>query len=223
MKIDPEVSRNKFKREVEKLEGQTQTLLKRGIFVYEVSFPTVKVIFTPRNCLTLSLPVEFPAEGPFPPGFTIPEGAKLPPGAKVQALQTNKIPSLAARPFGARISLEDFDQLPPSVVFCDPFSWEEMPYQVLHRGNHIGDNGNAFCVLLGDHPLNKKPFLCMRGIREYHLHPQHTGDDWMQYRVHCGLFSTVETIWKTCVLNANPNLIFQPPNIQVSWAPLGAF
>jgi hypothetical protein len=63
----------------------------------------------------------------------------------------------------------------------------------------------------------------MRGIREYHEHPQHTGDDWMQYRKHVGLFSTLDTIWKTCVLNANPNIILQPPNnIQVNFTPAGA-
>jgi hypothetical protein len=140
----------------------------------------------------------------------------------MQFITVVEVPNLASRAFGVKISLDDFDQRAPSVIFCDPFTWEELPYEKLHRGNHMGDNGTAFNVILPAHPLTKKPFLCMRGIREYHEHPQHTGDDWMLYRKHVGLFSTLDTVWKTCVLNANPNLILQPPNIQVNWAPAGA-
>jgi Predicted metal binding domain len=219
MKIDARVSKLKFEQEIGRLDAQSETLKKHGIVVQKILFPFVEAIFIPRSNLKLQLPVELP------PGATLPQlppGIILPPGAKMQFLTAIDIPSLAARAFGVKISLEDFDQRAPSVVFCDPFTWEELPYEKLHRGNHIGDNGTAFNVILGGHPLTKKPFLCMRGIREYHEHPQHTGDDWMQYRKHVGLFSTLDTIWKTCVLNANPNLILQPPNIQVNWAPAGA-
>ena len=219
MKIDARVSKLKFEQEIERLDAQSETLKKRGIVIQKIQYPFIEAIFIPRNNLKLHLPVEPPPGASLPP---LPPGMTLPAGAKMQFMATNEIPSLSSRAFGVRISLDDFDQRAPSVVFCDPFTWEELPYEKLHRGNHIGDNGAAFNVLLGGHPQTKKPFLCMRGIREYHEHPQHTGDDWMQYRKHVGLFSTLDTIWKTCVLNANPNLIFQPPNIQINWTPAGA-
>jgi len=218
MKIDARVSKLKFQQEIERLDIQSETLKKRGIVIHKVGYPFVDAIFIPRNTLKISVPVETPL------GVTLPDpppGMVLPPGAKMQFMNILEIPSLAARAFGARISLNDFDQRAPSVVFCDPFTWEEIPFDRLHRGLHVGDNGTAFNVILGDHPSTKKPFLCMRGIREYHEHPQHTGDDWMQYRKHVGLFSTLDTIWKTCVLAVVPNLFLQPPNILVNWTLTG--
>jgi len=219
MKIDARVSKLKFEQEIERLNNQSETLKKRGVVIHEIQHPIVEVIFIPRSNLKIQLPVELPPGTPMPP---VPPGMIIPPGSKMQMVSINELQGLAARAFGVRISLNDFDQRAPSVVFCDPFTWEELPYEKLHRGNHIGDNGKGFNVLLPAHPLTKKPFLCMRGIREYHEHPQHTGDDWMQYRKHVGLFSTLDTIWKTCVLNANPNLMLQPPNILVNWLPAGA-
>ncbi len=209
MRIDTRVSKIKFEEEVRRLDTQSETLKIRGIVVHNIDFPVAYVVFIPRNYLKLQFPVQIP------PGVIIPPGPAMP-------MVAIDIPSLAARAFGVKISLDDFDQRAPSVVFCDPFTWQELTYNQLHRGNHIGDNKTAFNVILDRHPITKKPFLCMRGIREYHEHPQHTGDDWMQYRKHVGLFSTIDTIWKTCVLNANPVMIFQPPNITVTWLPTGA-
>lgn len=222
MKIDARVSKLRFEQEIGRLDAQSETLKKRGVVIHNIQFPFVEAIFIPRSILKLHLPAELPPGAPLPPGVSLPPGMVLPPDAKMQFVTVVEIPNLASRAFGVKISLDDFDQRAPSVVFCDPFTWEELPYEKLHRGNHMGDNGTAFNVILPGHPLTKKPFLCMRGIREYHEHPQHTGDDWMLYRKHVGLFSTLDTIWKTCVLNANPNLILQPPNIQVNWAPAGA-
>jgi hypothetical protein len=223
MRIDVRVSRIKFDQEVERLNNQSETLKKRGVVIQKILFPIVEAVLIPRSSLKLSLQAQPPPNGTLPPGLNLPPGAVIPPGAKLQLMAMIDLPSLAGRAFGVRISLDDFDQRAPSVVFCDPFTWEDIPYEKLHRGQHIGDNGKAFNVILGGHPVTKKPFLCMRGIREYHEHPQHTGDDWMLYRKHVGLFSTLDTIWKTCVLNANPNLIFRPPNIQVNWAAAGVF
>lgn len=221
MRIDVRVSRLKFEEEVRRLNTQSETLKKRGVVIQKVDFPIVEAIFIPRNNVKLHVPVELPPGAPLPPGVSLPPDVHIPSGAKIRFMAIHDIPSLATRAFGVRIYLDDFDQRAPSVVFCDPFTWQELTYNQLHRGNHVGDNKKAFNVILDGHPVSKKPFLCMRGIREYHEHPQHTGDDWMQYRKHVGLFSTIDTIWKTCVLNANPNIILQPPNIQVNFAPAG--
>lgn len=36
----------------------------------------------------------------------------------------------------------------------------------------------------GLHHLTGRPFICMRGSREYHTHPSHTTDLWDSYRSH---------------------------------------
>lgn len=219
MKIDARVSRCKFQQEVERLGTQAEVLRKRGVIVQRIHYPAVDVIFIPKNNLVFHFPVSPPANTPLPP---IPEGVVLPPNAKIKYMANSIIQGVGAKAFATRISLDDFDQRAPSVVFCDPFTWEELAYDQLHRGNHIGENNTPLSVILDKHPTTKKPFLCMRGVREYHEHPQHTGDDWMQYRKHIGLFSTLDTIWKTCVYHANPNLVFQPPQMpQIHWVPAG--
>lgn len=60
------------------------------------------------------------------------------------------------------------------------------------------DNGQPVNVLLTEHPVTGLPFLCLRGIREYHVHPQHSGDDWLLYRDsgHGTLISICDAIWK---------------------------
>lgn len=218
MKIDGRVSKLKFEQEVSRLDAQAEALKKRGVVIHKLRYPIVEVVFIPRNNLAFHIPVSVPT-GAAPP--QLPPGVALPAGAKLQYMSAKDIHVLAGKAFGARISLDDFDQRAPSVVFCDPFTWEELPYEKLHRGFHIGKNGTSFNVLLDKHPQTKKPFLCMQGIREYHEHPQHTGDDWMQYRKYSGLCSTIDSIWRTCVHNSTPNLILQPPKIALHWVSQG--
>jgi hypothetical protein len=82
------------------------------------------------------------------------------------------------------------------------------------RGTHL--------VLLPDHPLTHKPFLCLRGIREYHEHPQHSGDDWFLYRETVSLFSMIMSLWRASVDIVRPQIIFLPGadqvQVQVQWA-----
>ena len=37
-------------------------------------------------------------------------------------------------------------------------------------------------ALLISHGPDELPFLCLPGVREYHVHPAHTGDDWLLHR-----------------------------------------
>lgn len=207
MKIDARVSKLKFELEVERISAQAAALQKRGVLIQKIQYPVVEAIFIPRKNVALCLPVELPPDGSLPPG-------------SIRQLSI-EYHAVTGKAFGARIFLDDFDQRAPSVVFCDPFTWEELTYDKLHRGNHIGSDNKAFNVILDAHPLTKKPFLCMRGIREYHEHPQHTGDDWMQYRKYVGLSPVIDTIWHTCVYHANPNLMLHP-FAHVLWTPTGA-
>ncbi|WP_051359635.1 putative metal-binding protein [Adhaeribacter aquaticus] len=95
--------------------------------------------------------------------------------------------------FGVKIDFSDFDLQPLSVQFVDPFT--ERPLRAEEVGSHFfkrtgtvqtpdANGGIQLDVqpLLQFHAPDGLPFLCVRGIREYHNHPAHTGDSWFLYR-----------------------------------------
>jgi hypothetical protein len=95
--------------------------------------------------------------------------------------------------FGVRIDFSEYDLRPPSVQFVDvftdrPLRFEEMPTQFLKRNGEVPkpDANGAIQInvqqLLQHHAPDGPPFLCVRGTREYHDHPAHTGDSWHLYR-----------------------------------------
>ncbi|MEZ0579252.1 putative metal-binding protein [Nocardioides sp. MH1] len=95
-----------------------------------------------------------------------------------------------------RIDYWNFDLWPPSVTFIDPISRQPSPPLVRavsfdHTSTEPRD------ALIDAHPDTMQPFLCLPGIREYHNHPQHTGDDWLLHRHrHEGDLATVcERLW----------------------------
>jgi hypothetical protein len=209
MRVDIRVSRRKFEQEVAKLSAQTTFLSDRWIFIKRAEYPFVDLLFVPHRPLRLVQLL------PFSEGVVLPEGTPKP-----AAMEFHLDLPFTTRPFGVRVGLDDFDLRPPSVIFCDPVTWQELPPNLLHRGNHVDSNGVLSPVVLDSHPVFQRPFLCMRGIREYHEHPQHTGDDWMLYRMSCSLFSTIDTVWTACVRNAHPIFFFNPqvnPPVGAAW------
>ena len=77
---------------------------------------------------------------------------------------------------GARLRLrlvcDDWNERPPSVEFLD---WAGQPLQTIER-DPAGVFNNS------PHPSTGKPFVCMKGAREYHSHPSHTTDAWETIR-----------------------------------------
>lgn len=202
MRVDPAVARAKFAREVARLEQQRDVLRSWGAWVVQTAYPTVDVVFVPRKPMKLTAP--------------IPQMSIIVPA--VPSLATREIPVLAARAFGVRVALDDFDQRAPSVTFRDPWSWDYLAPDRIPLGQTIDEHGKNQLVVLNDHPETRRPFLCIRGTREYHEHPQHTGDEWALYRGHIGLFSVLTTVWRTCVELARPNLILLGPGqLQLQW------
>lgn len=101
------------------------------------------------------------------------------------------------------LEFDNFDVLPPSLKFRDPFSLEygvdirglqdqiakaqQSGLQVqpakmksVVRGSYIKD-GKTMDIIL-NHPECGRLFLCMPGVREYHSHPEHTNDPWDNHR-----------------------------------------
>lgn len=99
-----------------------------------------------------------------------------------------------------RLVYENYDLWPPSLSFIDVLTRDCRPPQVrafLKTAEGLRD------VLVDGHPNTNRPFLCLPGIREYHTHPQHTGDEWHLHRpTKEGSISVVcERLWLTMAKN----------------------
>jgi Predicted metal binding domain len=120
-----------------------------------------------------------------------------------------------------RFDYANYDLWPPSLTFIDFFSGEPSPAPLPNAW--LPTPQGAQNILL-NYP-NGKPFLCVRGTREFHDHPQHTGEPWALYRsqgagalvVLCDLIAT--TITATVGgLGMAPVLVQQPPQQQIELA-----
>jgi Predicted metal binding domain len=79
-----------------------------------------------------------------------------------------------------RVDYWNFDLWPPSVTFLDPLTRQPAPPPV--RAPERISAEEVRDALIDQHPETLQPFLCLPGIREYHSHPQHSGDDWLLHR-----------------------------------------
>ena len=202
MQVAPEVNRRKFDREVKRLHEQRSTLESRGIFLLaNVAYPIVELLMVSRHPLQASFPVSQ-------------AGSIILPQASMMQLE---IPSLSARAFKAHFDLTDYDLRAPSLELRDFWTDNVLPYATMFRALEFEPQRGVHPVLLDDHPTTHKPFICLRGIREYHEHPQHSGDDWLLYRTTMSLFSIVVSVWRVCVDLVHPQLGFQPNGINVGW------
>lgn len=99
-----------------------------------------------------------------------------------------------------RLTFDNYDLWPPSLTFIDIFTRE--PNSPSVRAFLMTSEGPRD-VLINGHPTTNRPFICLPGIREYHSHPQHTGDDWHLHRPGKeGSISVIcDRIWLTMAKN----------------------
>ncbi len=187
MRVDRAVAQAKFAHELHIVAANAVTLRSRGIWLAKTDFPSVDVVFTPWRPLRLVGRVLL------------------------------DVPILAARPFGARFDMEDFDLCAPSVTFRDPTSWALVPFGTL-SGFRRNEDGEPAPVLLL-HPILKRLFLCMQGIREYHEHPDHTNDEWLLHRDQGALLRAIETVYITCVDAVAPLATISGEGLRFELAP----
>lgn len=83
----------------------------------------------------------------------------------------------SAAPLRLRLICNDWDELPPSIQLL---SKEGQPLATAPP--NVGNVFNG-----GAHPATGRPFVCMRGAREYHTHSSHTSDLWDNYRGQSGM------------------------------------
>jgi hypothetical protein len=100
-----------------------------------------------------------------------------------------------------RLDYWNFDLWPPSLTFLDPLTRQPAPPPV--RAPDRVSDVEVRDALIDQHPATLQPFLCLPGIREYHSHPQHSGDDWLLHR-HLregDLLVVCERIWRRMARN----------------------
>jgi hypothetical protein len=93
-------------------------------------------------------------------------------------------PDSVAIPLAVRFGFENYDLWPPSLQLIDPITSRPLQAPRLwaydfSRRDAVGIPEQAF---VGAHPDTGRTFLCKRGVREYHTHFEHSGDDWLLHR-----------------------------------------
>lgn len=89
-----------------------------------------------------------------------------------------------------RMDFSDWNELPPSIVLQRPDG--TVITQIM------APRGGTSVFNAGPHSSFARPFICMKGSREYHTHASHTADLWDNYKNASGydLGGIVTQIWK---------------------------
>lgn len=166
--VDQRVSRIKYERQVENYERLESSYRKEGIIALSIEFPYFEFAFFAKETLLQIKDLSI-----------VPE----------KTLFIRKPVPFCL--FSIKIDYTNFDTMPPSISIINLFTSKKEKYvnvppyispdqqnkQSLIDEKFKSINQN---VLLQD---NKKDlFFCLRGIKEYHEHPQHSGDSWFLYR-----------------------------------------
>jgi putative metal binding uncharacterized protein len=156
--VDPEVSRDKFDREISDFRSLAEEYGARGWFLAEAAFPHAFVV--------LAAPQVTPP--PLVTGVTFdytdydlrPPSVRLVNPFTRESWTSDKLPTtLRRRVEGPPISIQGL-QLPPGIA-APKVLQEQSLMQAYPDG---------------------VPFLCVAGVREYHDHPAHSGDAWELHR-----------------------------------------
>jgi hypothetical protein len=144
-----------------------------------------------------------------PPVLDLAFLARLPIGGNI-------VPAVAAC---IQVDFTNFDLWAPSVEFIDPVTRQYAPPVV--QALVEADGGTPQNLIVGGHPDTGRPFLCIPGVRQYHSHPQHTGDPWLLHRPPRGgsLAVICERIWQTMartLLGVQVQLVTLPGSLQLN-------
>lgn len=93
--------------------------------------------------------------------------------------------------FAVRLDFTNYDLDPISVKFIDAVTGIELvrnavplPFnRMIKKEAKEGEpTTTEVTSLLAAHPPQNIPFLCLPGVREYHQHPFHSNDPWLDHR-----------------------------------------
>jgi hypothetical protein len=152
--VDPGVARAKFERELDAYRKIAADQRQRGWLLLHAEFPEILVAFA---------------------------SPQLNPPALL---------------FGTLLDFTNYDLWPPSVTIVNPFTAEPLRHrdvppelQMMRRVPQmiavpgLGQvAGQVEQPLLIAHGPDEVPFVCLPGVKEYHEHPAHSGDSWLNHR-----------------------------------------
>lgn len=152
--VEPDVSRKKFDAELAEFLLIENDWRKKGVICLKAEFPVFQFIFIAHH-------------------------------VKPQTVA-----------FGVEIDFTNYDVEPPSIIFIDsltgsPITVKELNglgfFQVNQQQPQQIQLGPQGLQIAGPNPIlmigkENKPFLCIPGVREYHDHPAHTDNPWLNYR-----------------------------------------
>ena len=167
--VDERVTRLKYERQIENFERLESSYRREGIITLSIEFPYFEFAFFAKETL---VQIKNP--------LIIPE--------KTLVIRT----PLPLCLFSIKIDYTNFDTIPPSISIINLFTSKKernvqfAPYITPDQQNKRSLIDERFKsinqnVLIPD--SKQDLFFCLRGIKEYHEHPQHNGDSWLLYRI----------------------------------------
>lgn len=172
--VDPAISRAKFEREISDFQKMSREYLRRGWLMVRAEFPETVVLFAaphlqPRGVL-FGVVVNFTNYDFWAPSVTFVDPFTLEPllGDQITTpILSRPTPRARGVPINpGALGGDGQVEAPPRDVPVQPGS-PVAPGQPLHLLQHMED---------------KRPFLCIAGVREYHDHPFHSNDPWLAHR-----------------------------------------
>jgi len=156
--VDPEASRAKFAREVERYRALEVVYRRKGWLLLDATFPEVFVVFAAAKlkpaALVTGVVIDFTDYDLRPPSVRFVDPLTREP--------------LKFKDLGFRMARRQAAAgAPPGLMMVPGVGLQMIP---------------PFQDLIQANGPDEEPFLCLPGIREYHDNPAHTGDSWLLHR-----------------------------------------
>lgn len=185
--VDPVVSREKFGREVEALRRHEAEYRRQGWLLLSAEFPEAFLVLTVPQLrpapVLFGVIIDFMNYDVDAPSVRLVNPWTREPLCAAELL--SPLPRLAtavAAPVQEERSEEPMGPEERPQTFETPRDAPEAASAPLGRKASPLPVQAEFGHLLQWWTPDSTPFLCMRGVREYHRHPGHTGDAWLLYR-----------------------------------------
>jgi hypothetical protein len=183
--VDPSVSRQKFEREVEALRRHEADYRRQGWLLLSAVFPEVFLVLTVPQLrpapVLFGVLIDFMNYDVDPPSVRLvnPWTRELLRPAELLSplprLATRQVPLVQAR----QLVEPPVSERPPQGLETPSDAASELPGREASPLPAQAEFGH----LMQWWPPDGNPFLCLRGVREYHRNPAHTGDAWLLHRM----------------------------------------
>jgi len=114
---------------------------------------------------------------------------------RVTFIATGVLPPIV--PLTVDIDFTNYNLWAPSVRFLNPIQFSPIYLPAVRK---LAD-GKVQQLMIQGHPITKEPFICLPGVREYHNHPEHSGDSWdlHRYTGEGTLYFLLDNVWTYCI------------------------